>query len=65
MAELRELGSVSRGQGRSADPGAQHAAGKHIAVLIRERRQLRSAIKAALSVSGWTEQAIENWLSSS
>jgi hypothetical protein len=31
------------------DPGAQHARSEHIAALIQDRRELRSAIKAALT----------------
>ena len=52
-------------QGRAArliqERSMQHAR-SDIAVLIQERRELRTAIKAALTECGWTEQAVEMWL---
>jgi hypothetical protein len=35
------------------------AAKADIAVLIQDRRELRSAIKAALTECGWTEEAVD------
>lgn len=54
-------------QGRAArmiQERSMQQARADIAVLIEERRELRSAIKAALTGCGWTEQAVEDWLSS-
>ena len=57
------VGRMSQGRAaRLIQERSTQQAKADIAVLIQEHRELRSAIKAALTECGWTEQAVENWL---
>jgi hypothetical protein len=57
------VGRMSQGRAaRQIQERSMREARADIAALIQDRRELRSAVKAALSECGWTEQAVEDWL---
>ncbi len=57
------IGRMSQGRAaRMIQERSTRQARADIEALIKERRELRSAIKTALTDCGWTTQAIERWL---
>jgi hypothetical protein len=57
------IGRMSQGRAaRMIQERSTQQARADIEALIKERSELRSAIKSALTECGWTAQAVERWL---